>query len=413
VSDRPLPIRVVFVLSTFPCDDETFLLREIVAIAERAEVWIFSLKRSRDTLIHAEAKPLLAHTLAPAYLLSIRVLGALCWLAATRPRRGLQALLGTIAAHWRSPEFLLKNLVLFPKAVVLARWALERGATVLHGGWATYPAAAARSAAQIAGLPYSFAAHAHDIYLDSTGIAPKLRGAAFVTTCTRSNREHLLRLAPDLPPGRVEVLHHGIQLDRFAGGSPGLRPLSLLSVGTLNPHKGFEPLLRALALLRERDVDFRCSIVGGGPLEDTLRRSSRELGLQELVTLHGALEQAEVAAHYRRAAVFALLAQPEWHWGIPNVIVEALAAGNAVVTTRFGSVEELVQDGRTGLLVPPRDAARIADALERLARDPEERDRLARAGREIVEREFDLGRTASRLLQLLGGSRGEPREARP
>jgi glycosyltransferase involved in cell wall biosynthesis len=112
--------------------------------------------------------------------------------------------------------------------------------------------------------------------------------------------------------------------------------------------------------------------------------------------------------------VSVLMAQPEWHWGVPNVIIEALAASHAVVTTRFGSVEELIRDGETGLIVPPRDPQALADALERLATDPTLRRRLADAGHERVCREYDLRRTTEEYLRLFSEAH-EPvtREAVP
>jgi glycosyltransferase involved in cell wall biosynthesis len=316
-----------------------------------------------------------------------------------------------MGALWRlvrenagSPEFLAKNLVFFPKAVWLADWARRHGATHLHGGWATYPASVARTAAALAGLPYSFSGHAHDIYLDTTGLGGKLRGAAFASTCTRSNRAHLLGLAPGLAGERVVVVHHGLRRAAFAraGRAPG--PLRILSVGTLFPHKGFGPLIEALALLRDEGRDFRATIVGGGPLEAELRGRVQAAGLAERVALTGALAQAQVVPHFVAADVFVLLAQPEWHWGIPNVVVEALAARNAVVTTRFGSVEELVRDGETGLLVPPRDPRAVAEALRRLAEDEPLRRRLAEAGHEIVAREFDLDHATEVYVQRFGGA---------
>jgi glycosyltransferase involved in cell wall biosynthesis len=112
-----------------------------------------------------------------------------------------------------------------------------------------------------------------------------------------------------------------------------------------------------------------------------------------------------VLLHYARTSVFVLMAQPEWHWGVPNVIVEALASGNAVVTTRFGSVEELIEDGVTGLLVPPRDPAALAAAIRRLDGDEALRRRLAAAGRAIVAREYDLDRAVDWYVSRFRGER--------
>ncbi len=386
--------RVVFVLSKFPCYDEAFLLREIHAVSQRIDTWIFSLRGSRESVVHAEALALLPRTLSVPYLFSTRVLRANMALLLSRPRRYVSALGRLVATHRHSPEVLVKGLVFFPKAVWLARWALDNRVTHLHAGWATYPASAALVASDITGVPFSFSGHAHDIFLHPAHLPEKLRRAEFVTTCTATNRTHLRALAPDGAASRVMLVHHGLRMPPASPPATSGGPLSVLSVGTLYPHKGFEYLLDAFARLREEGLDFRGTIVGGGPLEATLRERVARSGLGPFVTMTGALTQSEVFPHYARARVFVLVAQPEWHWGIPNVIIEALAAGNAVVTTRFGSVEELVKDGETGLLVPSRDPAALAAAIRRLAEDPALRARLALAGQTIVARDFDLERSA-------------------
>lgn len=395
--------RVVFVLSKFPCYDEAFLLREIHAVAQRLDVWIFSLRKSKESVVHAEALTLLPRTLSVPYLLSARVLRANLDLARSRPRRYWNALGRLVATNWRSLEFLVKSLVFFPKAVWLAQWALENGVTHLHAGWATYPASAALVASEISGVPFSFSGHAHDIFLGATHLPEKLRRAEFVTTCTASNRTRLCSLAPDGAAARVTVVHHGLRMPFSSPSTSAAGPLPVLSVGTLHPHKGFQYFVDALARLRDEGLDFRGTIVGGGPLEAALRARVARARLDGVVALTGALTQAEVFPYYARARVFVLMAQPEWHWGIPNVIVEALAAGSAVITTRFGSVEELVQHEETGLIVPPKDPAALAAAIRRLAEDPALRARLALAGQTIVARDFDLERSADFYVRRFQG----------
>lgn len=407
-------MKVAFILSKFPCYDEAFLLREIHAVAATLPVAIVSLRRSRDEVLHEQAKELLDRTLSPPYLLSFDLVRAHLSLLARRPHRYLRALLRLISGNLRSPEFLAKSLLFFPKAVLLARWAEASGVTQLHAGWATYPASVALVISDLTGLPFSFSGHAHDIYVNTTQLPAKLRCARHVTTCTESNRDFLRRLAPEVPEGRIEVVRHGLDLSRYLAESPPAQGLELLSVGTLNPHKGFAELLAGLATLAGQGQDFRCTIVGGGPLEARLRARVDELGLQSRVTLTGALPQSQVIPHYKRSSVFILMAQPEWHWGVPNVIIEALAARNAVVTTRFGSVEELVRDGETGLLVPPRDPGALAAALSRLGSDPRLRSRLAEAGHQQVARDYDIRRTAQiyvRHFQETGGVGGPTGEA--
>lgn len=392
-------MKVAFILSRFPCYDEAFLLREIHAIAQRLPVAIVSLRRSREEVVHDQARELLDCTFAPPYLLSWKLVGAHVALLTRRPGRYLRALGRLILGNLRSPEFLAKNLALFPKAVLVARWAEQSGVTHLHAGWATYPASVALMVSELTGVPFSFSGHAHDIYLNTTQLPEKLRRASSVTTCTGSNRDFLRDLAPEVPADRIEVVRHGLDLARYERPTPSAEGLHILSVGTLFPHKGFQELLAGLEHLAGQGREFRCTIVGGGPLETRLKEKVGQLGLRDRVTLTGALPQSEVIPHYHRSNVLVLVAQPEWHWGVPNVIIEALAARNAVVTTRFGSVEELVRDGETGLLVPPRDPAALAAALERLASDPDLRARLAEAGHAQVAREYDIHRTVGLYVQ--------------
>ena len=397
--------RIVVVLSMFPLYDELFLLRELAALARQVDLNVFSLRRSRQAFIHPEARALLEKTLSPPYFFSWALVRAQLTMLRQRPGACFRALLGVIRANLRSPEFLLKNLLFFPKAVCLAAWARDLGATHLHAGWATYPASAALVASELTGLPFSFAGHAHDIYEDTTHLAGKIRRAAFVTTCTEGNRAHLLSVAPDVAPERVAVLHHGLVLEDFvAPHRTAARPVELLSVGTLVAHKGFSHLIEALHLLAGRGLDFRCTVAGDGPLRRELEELARRRGLEDRVVFTGALPQPELLPLYRRAAVFVLMAQSEWHWGIPNVIIEALAARAAVITTRFGSVEELVRHGETGLIVPAKDPAALAGAIETLAGDEGLRRRLAEAGHARVVEGFDLRLTVQAYLERFGGT---------
>jgi colanic acid/amylovoran biosynthesis glycosyltransferase len=402
VTPRP---RVVVVLSKFPLYDEVFILRELVALSRHVDLHVLSLRPPGDVIVHDEAVPLLARHLSPHYLLSGRVWAAQARVLGRRPLAYVRALVRTVAGNVRSPKFLAGDLAFFPKAVFLADWASREGVTHIHAGWATFPASVAMVASELSGIPFSFAGHAHDLYLDTTRLAEKIRRAAFVATCTEANRSFLLALAPEVPGERVIVLRHGLALQQFeAPPRSATRPLEILSVGTLFPHKGHRHLIEALRVLRERGLDCRATIVGGGPLRQELLAQVQGRGLEDRVVLTGPLKQAQLLPYYRRAAVFVLMAQPEWHWGVPNVLVEALAARVAVVTTRFGSVEELVRDGDTGLIVPPRDPDALAEAVLSLARDDGRRQRLAEAGYRLVAEQFDLDVTVRGYLEHFRGA---------
>ncbi len=268
-------------------------------------------------------------------------------------------------------------------------------------------------ASMICDVPFSFTAHAKDIYRDSLNpaglLARKMLAADFVVTCTNANLDHLRRLAP---AARVHLVYHGLNAD-FArllrdGEEPSAAPAQdrflVVSVGRLVPKKGFDVLVEAVAELRDRGLDLELVIAGeDGDEAPAIRRLVAERRMQDLVTMTGPLSQSALLDLYRRATVFALacrVVDDGDRDGIPNVMVEAMAAGVPVVSTEVSGIPELVHDGSNGLLVPPDDSSALADALHTLAKDPPTRNRLAAAGAATVSTRFDGDALARKLAAL-------------
>ena len=182
----------------------------------------------------------------------------------------------------------------------------------MHAYWATYPASVAMIVSELTGIPFSFTGHAHDIYLDTTHLREKMERAAFISTCTQQNKIYLSQVAPACAPEKIHVNYHGLDLGQFsvARKEPN-RVFEILSVGTLHYYKGFNVLLDALDLLNKKNLRFHCTIVGGGPLQEDLRRHISLLGLESEVTMTGPLKQAQVIPYYKKADVLVLMAQPE------------------------------------------------------------------------------------------------------
>lgn len=430
-------MKAAFVISKFPCYDEAFILRELYAISKTIDVTIFSLRKSKDKVVHDEAKELMPKVIHVPYL-SKEVLLAQIRSFSKHPLRYISVLAKLVAANLRSFEFLLKNLAFFPKAIYIADWAERNSVDHVHAYWATYPASVALIVEEMTGKPFSFTGHAHDIYLDTTNLRRKIEKAKFVSTCTKHNKEYLARIAPEYPEERVLVIHHGLDLDKFARSeiasasakerwrtsrndvvdmslraersaakqstTIGQRSMEILSVGTLQEHKGFNFLIDALSILKKKGILFHATFIGGGPLEADLKKHIALLRLEQDIKMTGALKQTDVIPYYKRSDIHVLMAQPEWHWGIPNVLIEALAAKSAVVTTRFGSVEELIEDGVTGLIVPPKDEKVLAETLERLCRDENFRKQLAENGCRRVVENFDLSRNVKDYLKAFAQS---------
>ena len=279
----------------------------------------------------------------------------------------------------------------------------------MHGQWATYPATVAYIISELNGIPFSFTGHAHDIYTDTTMLAYKIRKARFVTTCTANNKEHLLQIlgktySMNGIPKKIIVNRHGIDLSRFKRPeefSGSRKPFTILSVGSLLECKGFAFLIEACKILKERGISFRCVIAGGGKLEKNLKTQIQHLNLNDTVELTGYLTQDKLLPLYQQADVFVLAMVPEIHWGIPNVLIEAIAAGIPVVCTMLPSIPELVEDGKTGFIIPPKNPTAIADTVSKLYSDEPLRKRVARDALKIVEEKFDTVKNAAQLRELL------------
>ena len=205
------------------------------------------------------------------------------------------------------------------------------------------------------------------------------------------------RMAGDFgfPLNRIKVIRNGVDLERFrprdraaARAALGL-PVDRLVIGTVGrlvPVKDQATLLDALALVRRQGVAFSAVVAGTGPLRDALEARARTLGLTEVSFLGNRHDVEHVLAAFD---VFVLSSESE---GLSNTIQEAMASGLPVVATRVGGADELVDENRSGLLVPRRDPAALASAIGRLASDPRCRDAMGAAGRGRAETLFGLDR---------------------
>jgi len=220
------------------------------------------------------------------------------------------------------------------------------------------------------------------------------------------NRRLVLDACPGTDAAKLRVLHCGADTDLFSPGATPEAPgaLSLVCVGSFLEVKGHRYLVEGCRLLRERGIDVRCHLVGDGPGRDEIEALIEAAGLGEAFVLHGPLPRPSVAQLLASAHVIVQPSVPTRRGsreGIPVSLMEGMACGLPAVATRISGIPELVEDGENGFLVPPRDPEALADALARLASNPELRRRMGRAARAKVLQEFDLEANAARLAAMI------------
>ena len=395
--------RVGYILKMYPRFSETFVLNELLELERQGvELHVFSLKTPDDGIFHADVSRLRARVtyLPDSPLLRWRAFPTAHAIACRRkPGRYLHGLAAALA---RRRMATLKH---FAAAGYIASLAPELHISHVHAHFASGAAAVALHLHRLTGLPYSFTAHAKDIYrhsVDRDELANKLRRARFAVTISDYNLRQLSSLAND---ARLVRIYNGLDLGQFSpnGVRPQLPPL-LLAVGRVIEKKGFEHLIRACAALRRSAYDFRCRIVGKGEELPRLQHLVSELGLDGFVELPGPLPREELLDLYRRASVVVapcVVGSDGNRDGLPTVLIEAMALGVPVVSTAVTGIPELVEHGRTGLLVPERDPRALAEAIRTVVADRDLAGTLSAAARDRIEERFDLRRNVATLRELL------------
>ena len=301
--------------------------------------------------------------------------------------------------------------------VMAAAWLGKRlkaqGVRHVHAHFAGIAARTAHWLKKFYGITFSFTGHANDMFVETNyqiTLSDLVREAAFVVTVSDFTQDWLTRRNP-AHAAKIHRVYNGIGPAGFLDPHPAPGRPRLLSVGRCIEKKGFADLIDACALLRERGLDFECAIVGGGPLEEALRARIAARGLQGIVSLPGPQPQEEVRRLLASARIFVLACATEPDGGkdtLPTVIVEAMAAGLPVVSTRLAAVPEMVAHGITGLLVEEKQPATLAEALETLLRDPALAERFGARGKTAAAERFAAEVTVAQLRNLLEKEVGPP-----
>lgn len=404
--------QIAYIVSRFPKLSETFILREMITLEKAGwKVCLYPLILEKAAVVHPEAKPWLQSLIYFPWL-SMKVVLVNIKLLFKSPLKYISLWMKVILGNLKSAGFLSRAVMLFPKSILIAEDLKKKNVSHLHAHFATHPAMAAWIIHQVTGISYSITVHAHDIYVNRSMLESKLRDASFIVAISDFNREFLARHYGDWVKDKIKIVHCGIDTEIYTylpGKDSTNEKKTLVSIGSLQPYKGMQYLVKACAILMDRGVPFICKIVGDGEERDSLTELIAQLGLKEHVQLLGAKTQDEVAGLLRETYCYvqpSVITKTGKMEGIPVAMMEAMASNVPVIASNLSGIPELIRHGETGYLVPPGECQLLADAIEYVINNSQEALRIGASGRELVRTEFDIYKNVNQLAQLFSQKAG-------
>lgn len=392
-------MKVVYVTSSLPFGPgEPFLYPEIEALRSLGVDLRIVPLYPRGPVVHPEARNVLALVTAEP-LFSRRILLSALRVFLRFPKRSLQALVNLLTPN---PRHLLKNLIIYPKALWLAELAMSWRADHIHAHWAATTSSMAMAASQVSRVPWSLTAHRWDL-VENNLLRRKALHACFFRCI--SDKTRFMALERGVPIEKALVMHLGValpgRLDKAPKKEVSRGQFVLLCPAAFLPIKGHRYLIEALQLLPSH---VHLWLAGEGPLRFEIEAQVERLGLGERVRFLGYLPHEDLIAFYQCGAIDAVVLPSVdlgdgLNEGIPVALIEAMAYGYPVVATATGGIPELLREG-AGLLVPDKSSEALADAILRLVSDEALRRQLALQGRLRVEEEFAIEKITSTLVGL-------------
>ena len=362
-----------YILKGYPRISETFISNEILLLEKLGfTLRLFPMRQPRESFSHASVKEIEAQVdYLPTELLPEfnRLLLPNIFLAAKRPKQFKNTLKTAAQGLSRGKELAtLKHLL---QAGYLTNNHLEKDKNIaqLHGHFAHSPTSVTMFASLLSGIPFSFTAHAKDIYTsDKEKIRKKITHAQFVVTCTKHNKEYLQAIAGDSPTP-IYCIYHGIDLNLFQQAeirAETHNPFKILTVARITEKKGLPTIYKALAALKQKGIRFQHTLIGDGDDREKILHMISSLGLENHCKWIGTQTHDEVLTHFKTSDLFVLgceIAKNGDRDGIPNVLVESLAMGVPALSTNVSAIPEILLNGKTGMTVPPSQPEHLERAI--------------------------------------------------
>jgi colanic acid/amylovoran biosynthesis glycosyltransferase len=406
VSGNETKKKVGYILKKFPVLSETFILNELLELERQGlDLHIFSLERPNDPRFHEDLPRLKANISYVPGPSDFNNLWKHNNRAAVKYGDKYRKTLGYVLRHGK-PSLLWR----FLQSCYIANQAKSYNIRHFHAHFATRPTSVASLTSMITGIPYSFTAHAMDIFktrLSTRSLKKKLMRAQFVVTISDYNKQYLSQYANG-DSEKIIKIYNGINLDYFKpNGASKRRKFTFLCVARFVEKKGHKVLIEACDILHRKGLDFQCWLVGKGRLKSSIKARIKDKQLGACVKILGPHSHQEVVRRCHKAHAYVLpcvVGSDGNRDGLPVSLVEALASGIPVITTPMTGNCEVVQENYNGLLVPFNDAQALARAMEKLMQDRLLYENLCRNTRVSVESRFDKRKTSKALNRLFQGS---------
>lgn len=395
---------VGYLSPALPALSETFVYEELLALEARGVTIVPFSIRKPAVVVKSQSKLASRTKYIYAGLGPFALIGSLLLL----PRFGTNGFLATgqlLSDLWECGPLRLTTWKLafqFLAGIKLAGLLKKHGCTHLHVHFAHTPTQVAMYAAAMANVPFSVMAHANDIFENGLLLRKKcIRSSSFLTI-SEFNREYLERIG--LPKEKLAVVRCGVSFTpRLDTHVAALRtPIRLGSLGRMVEKKGFDDLLRAVALLKKTGQSVELGLAGDGPMLPELKLLSVDLGIEDSIHFLGKMDHHEVATWLQTLDVFVLACKKDKRGdmdGIPVVLMEAMSQSVAVISTRISGIPELVVHQHTGLLAEPGNYKDLAEQISLLVGDDALRQRLTASALSHVMQEFGQSTNIDRLLQ--------------
>lgn len=430
--------QIAYILKGFPRLTETFIANEIYLLEQLGtKLVLFSIKSGELAKQHEVVKKIQSPL---TYLPSVTSLSGsylLIWVLRNirpylkhhanmlwvNPGRYFATFRRAWALAWQHRNGFLRLRKVFIKEFIQAGFIASQiqsrpNISLLHAHFCHGATTVAWFVSQMTGLPFSFTAHAKDIYQKKLNpgqlLEQKLAAAQFVTTCTQTNHDYLTALHNERCS--IHAVYHGINTAKFIPRTDyqlSINQPLILAVGRHVEKKGFIYLIEACEKLYLANVDFQCLIIGeSGDQTEVIRAAIQNKKLESRVSLRNAVTQEELQDLYQQTTIFALpcvITEDGDRDGIPNVMAEAMATGLPIISTPISGIPELVEDQINGLLVPPRDVERLAEAMKLLLADETLRYKLGKAARQTICERFDAAVSIRSLQQLFQQALANPK----